>query len=99
MAEWGIHEFMNTAFNDEERKVILAQEINNSKDQLPPWSSAEGTNNTFDRVFLLSYADLKKISINTDNGNAGRQGMPKVRGLLSAREPAAAGGGCGLPVL
>lgn len=56
---WLNGEFLNTAFNDEERKVILTQEINNSKDQLPPWSSAEGTNNTFDRVFLLSYAELE----------------------------------------
>ena len=58
---WLNGEFLNSAFNEEEQKVILTVEVDNSKDQLnPTWSWAEGSNNTFDRVFLLSHAEVKK---------------------------------------
>ena len=61
LRRWLNGEFLNTAFNEEEQRVILTEEIDNSKAQLSPvWSWGRASNNTYDKVFLLSNAEARR---------------------------------------
>jgi len=52
--------FLNKAFTAQEQKGILTTTVDNSKNQgYSKWSTSGG-NNTQDRIFLLSYAEVNK---------------------------------------
>lgn len=53
--------FYNKAFNSAEQAIILTTSVDNNKEQCySSWSKNDG-NNTQDKIFLLSYAEVKKI--------------------------------------
>ncbi len=52
--------FYNKAFNSAEQAIILTTSVDNNKEQCySSWSKNDG-NNTQDKIFLLSYAEVKK---------------------------------------
>lgn len=52
--------FYNRAFNSAEQAIILTTSVDNNKEQCySSWSKNDG-NNTQDKIFLLSYAEVKK---------------------------------------
>ena len=58
--QWLNHEFMDTAFTEEEKAAILVTDVDNSPGQGYSEWHAPGGNNTQDQVFLLSYAEANK---------------------------------------
>lgn len=57
---WLNGEFLNEAFNTDERRIILTSEIDNSPSQgNGEWDSYSGKD-TLDQIFLLSYEEAKK---------------------------------------
>ena len=57
---WLNSTFLNKAFNSEEQKAIVTTIVDNSKSQCDGFRSAEGSNNTADKIFLLSFAEVGK---------------------------------------
>jgi len=57
---WLNNTFLNTAFNDDERKAILTTEVDNSPPQGYSKYVTKLWNNTEDRVFIMSYAEAWK---------------------------------------
>ena len=55
---WLNYNFYNTAFNAEQKSKILVTEVDNSSLSTGLEYNQYACENTFDRVFLLSYADL-----------------------------------------
>ena len=71
--KWLNETFYNVAFNDLQKALIVATELNN-KTTAPDGSSnsyATCQNNTTDKVFLLSYTDMLNTSygFNSNSGN------------------------------
>lgn len=56
---WLNGDFLNEAFTDEERDVILTATV--SADGNPEWESADPENNTADKVFLLSIQECESM--------------------------------------
>lgn len=57
---WLNGEFLNAAFTEEQKVAILTTDVNNSPDQgLDGWNTTGG-NDTQDKVFLLSCAEIRK---------------------------------------
>lgn len=63
--------FLNTAFSEEEQKAILTTNVDNSRSQGYSGYSTSGSNNTQDKIFLLSYDEANKyLNVNfTDMNN------------------------------
>lgn len=57
LRRWLNDTFINRAFTAEEQAVILMTNVNNKR---TPSYFGSGGNNTWDKVFLLSYAEVKK---------------------------------------
>lgn len=57
--KWLNSEFLKNAFNEEEQTAILTTTVNNSGNQACDKYATDGGNNTEDKVFLLSYADVE----------------------------------------
>ena len=60
MRKWLNSDFLNTAFSNNEKKVILTTRVDNSSSQGNKKWKIKGGNNTQDKVFLLSYAESGK---------------------------------------
>ena len=60
LRDWLNHDFMYTAFTPKERSSVLVTSVDNSQSQGSGEWDAPGENNTYDRVFLLSYAEAEK---------------------------------------
>ena len=66
LRSWLNDDFLNAAFAEKERSAILLTEVDNSKAQGFDWTtvgapvSADGGNNTQDKIFLLSWAEAEK---------------------------------------
>ena len=66
MRAWLNGAFLNAAFAEKEKSSILLTEVDNSKAQGFDWTtvgapvSADGGNNTQDKIFLLSWAEAEK---------------------------------------
>ncbi len=58
--EWLNHDFYETAFTEEEKQVILTTEIENGESQNNPDWPADVSEDTEDKVFLLSAAEYLK---------------------------------------
>lgn len=58
---WLNSDFPDAAFTDDEQKVILVTEVDNSGEQGVPDYKTDGGNNTQDRVFLLSYGEAGRF--------------------------------------
>ena len=58
--KWLNNEFYNTAFSDKEKEIILTTEVDNSKESTNRLDNPYTCENTFDKVFLLSYAEAMK---------------------------------------
>lgn len=56
LRDWLNHDFMNTSFYNEEEKAICLTEVDNSSKQ--NFNNRNGSKNTEDFFFLLSYAEL-----------------------------------------
>jgi len=58
---WLNEDFLQEAFSEEERKLILNSEVDNTQKQglkrWNNWKKTKGGNNTVDQVFLLSYLE------------------------------------------
>ena len=57
---WLNDQFLNYAFTPEEQRAILFTEVDNSKSQGYIHYDRDGGNNTWDQIFLLSYAEAWK---------------------------------------
>lgn len=69
---WLNGDFYNRAFNDSEQSAVLLTNVDNSKNQGYSEYSISGSNNTQDRIFLLSYAEANKyFGVNSENTKAG----------------------------
>ena len=61
LRRWLNSTFLEKAFTEEERELILETEVDNSPEQgYPVWQGTNSGNNTIDRLFLLSYAEANK---------------------------------------
>ncbi len=60
MRMWLNGEFLNKAFSAAEQSVILTTAVDNSKSQGYSEWNTDGGNNTEDRIFLLSYAEVNR---------------------------------------
>lgn len=65
LRKWLNETFLNNAFSQAEQEVILTTTVDNSKNQCFDWTILSGDvttggNNTRDKVFLLSYAEVNK---------------------------------------
>lgn len=71
--------FYNKAFNSAEQAIILTTSVDNNKEQCySSWSKNDG-NNTQDKIFLLSYAEVKKYFDVVYWKNAGSKENKKPR--------------------
>ena len=62
---WLNRDFLNKAFTSQEQAAILTTRVNNSRSQGYKWGP-NGGNNTQDKIFLLSYAEMQKyLSVNS----------------------------------
>lgn len=61
---WLNQEFLTSAFTDTEQKLIQLTEVDNGKAQGNPKWNTNGGNNTYDSVFLLSYAEIDRYFAN-----------------------------------
>ena len=57
---WLNDEFLNKAFSTAEQSVILTTNVDNSSDQGYNQWNTYGGNNTYDKIFLLSYAEANQ---------------------------------------
>lgn len=57
---WLNEEFFNKAFSDKEKSRIILTTVDNSKEQGNKEWYTDGGNNTEDRIFLLSYSEVKR---------------------------------------
>lgn len=57
---WLNGEFLNKAFSADEQSAILVTNVDNSSSQGNSEWNTDGGNNTQDKVFLLSYAEVKR---------------------------------------
>ena len=60
LREWLNSDFLNNAFSDDEQSAILVTTVDNSADQGYSDWVVQGSNDTEDKVFLLSYAEVKR---------------------------------------
>lgn len=60
LRDWMNGAFFQTAFNAKEKLAILMTEVDNSKAQGSDEWTLEDENNTYDRVFALSYMEAKR---------------------------------------
>ena len=60
LRSWCNGYFLNAAFSSEEQDAVLLSAVDNSKAQGNPWSKAKEGKDTYDKVFLLSYAEVEK---------------------------------------
>ena len=61
LRKWLNSTFLEKAFTEEERELILETDVDNSPEQgYPVWQGTNSGNNTIDRLFLLSYAEANK---------------------------------------
>ena len=67
MRTWLNDTFFNRAFTIEEQNGILTTLVDNSQSQCNPGFCKNGGNNTEDKVFLLSYAELFKYFKNNNS--------------------------------
>ncbi len=58
MREWLNNDFINTAFNEEERKDILTTKVSNGSDQGNKNWNARPQQDTDDKIFLLSHSEV-----------------------------------------
>ncbi len=63
---WLNETFLHAAFSDKEQQAILLSNVDNSRSQSRPESSADDGRDTRDRVFLLSYAEAKRCFVSDD---------------------------------
>ena len=57
LREWLNTSFYLTAFSDDQKRYIIETEVDNSSSQDYSWWSEGGSDNTKDRVFVLSYTE------------------------------------------
>ena len=57
---WLNKDFLNVAFNNQEKAVILETSVNNDSSQCYSENETHGGNNTRDRIFLLSYTEANR---------------------------------------
>lgn len=68
LRKWLNEGFINAAFSEEEKAVILLTAIDNTTAQCVEKWGTNGGNNTKDKVFLLSYAEVNKyLNANTSS--------------------------------
>lgn len=67
---WLNNDFLNKAFSAKEKAAILTTTVDNSSSQgYSNWNPPNG-NNTYDKVFLLSYAEANKyLNVTYENSN------------------------------
>lgn len=63
LRNWLNQDFMNAAFTEEEQNSILETEVVNENN---PWSNTDGGNNTKDKVYLLSIAEVSEKAYGFD---------------------------------
>ena len=61
LRRWLNYPFFNAAFSEKEKEVILCSQVCNGVDQGNPAFGRSGGADTSDRLFLLSYAEAKKL--------------------------------------
>ena len=95
---WLNDTFINKAFTDEEQSAILMTKVDNSRRQRFSEWNTDGGNNTQDRVFLLSYAEVNKyLGVTYDDGdNTASRVSPtdyaKNRGAYTSNDKTTANG-------
>ena len=67
---WLNSTFINRTFTDEEQAAILVTDVDNGTGQGYEGWSVEGSNNTLDKIFLLSYAEAYQyFGVTYENGS------------------------------
>ncbi len=67
---WLNSTFINRTFTDEEQTAILVTDVDNGTGQGYEGWSVEGSNNTLDKIFLLSYAEAYQyFGVTYENGD------------------------------
>lgn len=70
LRQWLNGDFINKAFATDEQSAILLTNVDNSSNQGYSEWSANGGNDTQDKIFLLSYAEANKyLGVTEDNSN------------------------------
>lgn len=67
LREWLNSEFLSNAFTATERDFILLTEVDNGKSQGNRNWKTDGGNNTYDSIFLLSYAEIDRYFANQES--------------------------------
>ena len=75
LCAWLNNDFMNKAFNSTDREVILTMKVDNSSEQGYSGWGGNGGNNTQDKVFLLSFAEVHKY-LGVNNTESPRRVAP-----------------------